>query len=113
MACIVAFRPVSLARTWFVHGDRIGLRILLTGMLGEIDVMEAVEQANTGNQVTLHTDEGCTMKVKRKEYGTVLDTNCWNETNDNAGCGVKGADDTYGEAFNDNGGGVSDCMSPG
>ncbi|GAB7348803.1 hypothetical protein MBLNU459_g7521t2 [Dothideomycetes sp. NU459] len=73
---------------------------------GEIDVMEAVEQGNKGNQMTLHTSEGCTMKDKRKETGTVVDTNCWNGTDDNAGCGVQGAVDTYGEAFNDNGGGV-------
>lgn len=68
--------------------------------------MEAVNQATTGNQMTLHTTDDCKMNVKRKEYGTVVDKNCWNETNDNAGCGVKGADDTFGEAFNDNGGGV-------
>jgi len=74
---------------------------------GEIDVLEAVNQATTGNQMTLHTTDGCTMKnVKRKETGTVLTTNCLNSTDDNAGCGVQGADDTYGEALNDNGGGV-------
>ena len=47
------------------------------------------------------------MKSKRKETGTVLETNCWNGTDDNAGCGVKGDVATYGEALNDNGGGVS------
>lgn len=74
---------------------------------GEIDVVEAVNQATTGNQMTLHTSEGCTMKAKRKETGDVLTTNCWNGTDDNAGCGVRGEDDTYGEALNNNGGGVS------
>ena len=44
--------------------------------------------------------------VKRKETGTVLTTNCLNSTDNNAGCGVQGAVDTYGEALNDNGGGV-------
>ena len=74
--------------------------------MGEIDVMEAVNGATTGNQMTLHTSEGCTMSVKRKEAGRVLEKNCWNETNSNAGCGVQGAPATFGQAFNDNGGGV-------
>lgn len=73
---------------------------------GEIDVMEAVNQANTGNQVTLHTSTGCNMKAKRKETGDVLYKTCANGTNDNSGCGVQGAQDTYGEAFNANGGGI-------
>ena len=63
---------------------------------GEIDVVEAVNQATAGNQMTLHTSSGCTMKnVKRKETGTVLTTNCLNSTDDNAGCGVQGVVDTY------------------
>lgn len=74
---------------------------------GEIDVMETVNQAASGNQMTLHTSEGCTMGVKRKESGTVSETNCYEGADDNAGCGVKGPDDTAGAAFNDNNGGVS------
>lgn len=73
---------------------------------GEIDIMEAVNNATTGNQMTLHTTKGCTMDAKRKETGTVLETNCYNGTDDNAGCGVKGADSTYGSAFNTAGGGI-------
>lgn len=83
------------------------LKLLLTGATGEIDVAEAVEQGNTGVQTTLHTKKGCTMGVKRKQYGGVIRDNCWNSTDDNAGCGVRGAVETYGEAFNNNGGGVS------
>lgn len=74
---------------------------------GEIDVIEAVEQGNKGNQMTLHTSEGCTMKTKREETGTVVGTNCWNSTNDNEGCGVKGNTSTYGAKLNEAGGGVS------
>ena len=74
---------------------------------GEIDVMEAVNTAATGNQMTLHTTDDCSMKVKRKESGKQLKTNCWNETNSNDGCGVKGKKATFGEEFNKNGGGVS------
>ncbi|RDW95161.1 hypothetical protein BP5796_00924 [Coleophoma crateriformis] len=74
---------------------------------GEIDVMEAVNTASTGNQMTLHTSSGCTMKgVKRKETGTVLYSNCANGTNSNAGCGVRGNSTTYGTGFNALGGGV-------
>ena len=76
-------------------------------MSGEIDIVEAVEQGNTGGQVTLHTKNSCTMGgVKRHQYGGVLKDNCWNGTDDNAGCGVQGAPETYGQKFNDNGGGV-------
>lgn len=73
---------------------------------GEIDVMEAVNQATSGNQMTLHTTGNCKMNVKRKETGKVLTKNCLNSTGDNAGCGVQGPVDTFGEAFNNNGGGV-------
>ena len=69
-------------------------------------MMEAVNQATTGNQVTLHTTDDCKMNVKRKETGSSLTNNCWNGTDDNAGCGVQGAPATYGEAFNANGGGI-------
>jgi len=46
------------------------------------------------------------MNVKRKETGNVLSKNCWNGTDDNAGCGIQGAPATYGEAFNAAGGGI-------
>ncbi|WPH03485.1 glycoside hydrolase family 16 protein [Acrodontium crateriforme] len=74
---------------------------------GEIDVMEGVNQATNGNQMTLHTTDDCKMNVKRKETGKVLTTNCFNGTDDNAGCGVKGTNAaTFGEAFNEQGGGT-------
>jgi hypothetical protein len=73
---------------------------------GEIDVMEATNTANTGNQMTLHTTNGCSMSVKRKETGSSLTTNCYNGTDSNSGCGVKGSEATFGEEFNSNGGGV-------
>ncbi|KAL2010734.1 hypothetical protein VTN00DRAFT_6541 [Thermoascus crustaceus] len=73
---------------------------------GEIDIMEANNAATAGNQMTLHTTEGCEMNVKRKEQGTVLQKDCFNGTNSNAGCGVQGQPSTYGPEFNANGGGV-------
>lgn len=73
---------------------------------GEIDVMEAVNTAATGNQMTLHTGQGCKMNVKQKQSGHILENDCWNKTNGNAGCGVRGSPVTYGKEFNDRGGGV-------
>jgi hypothetical protein len=75
---------------------------------GEIDIMEAVNVVgSTNNQMTLHTDAGCTMNVKRKETGKVLTTNCVNSTDENAGCGVSPVDNTtFGDTFNNNGGGI-------
>lgn len=74
-------------------------------------MLEAVNTATTGNQMTLHTKKGCTMNVKRKEMGEVLKTNCYNGTDDNAGCGIRGSDDTYGETLNANDGGVSCALA--
>ncbi|EXJ82567.1 endo-1,3(4)-beta-glucanase [Capronia epimyces CBS 606.96] len=73
---------------------------------GEIDVMEATNLAPDGNQVTLHTTKHCSMGVKRKETGKVLKTNCLNSTDGDSGCGVQGTTATFGEEFNNNGGGV-------
>jgi hypothetical protein len=56
--------------------------------------------------MTLHTTNDCGMNVERQETGTVLTRDCWNGTDNNAGCGVKGPTTTYGKALNDNGGGV-------
>lgn len=79
---------------------------------GEIDVVEAVNTATNGNQMTLHTSKDCTMNVRRKEKGKVLTQDCCNGTDANSGCGVQGSPDTYGQALNSNGGGVSFECSP-
>ncbi|KAK6346922.1 hypothetical protein TWF696_007022 [Orbilia brochopaga] len=74
---------------------------------GEIDIVEAVNQGNKGVQMALHTTKGCQMrKVKRKQSGKILSTNCLNSTNNNMGCAVSGPTDSYGEAVNRNGGGI-------
>lgn len=46
------------------------------------------------------------MNAQRRETGTVSNTDCYNVTNDNSGCGVTAPSNTFGEAFNKNGGGV-------
>lgn len=73
---------------------------------GEIDVMEAVNLATDGNQMTLHTTSDCKMDVKRKMTGTSTQSDCNHDTNDNAGCGVLTDEDGYGSGFNSVGGGI-------
>lgn len=73
---------------------------------GEIDVMEAVNQANTSNQMTLHITDGCSMSVKHKETGNVLTENCYNGTNSNPGCGILGDNSRFVPSFNAAGGGI-------
>lgn len=74
---------------------------------GEIDVMEAVNLADTGNQMTLHTADSCEMDHKRKQTGSTLYENCYWEANDESGCGVKGNTSTFGSGYNTDGGGVT------
>ncbi|CAI7617923.1 unnamed protein product [Penicillium bialowiezense] len=73
---------------------------------GEIDIVEAANGGTFGNQATLHTSSGCSMSVKRKETGSVQNKNCYYKANEYSGCGVTGADSTFGPEFNNNGGGV-------
>jgi hypothetical protein len=75
---------------------------------GEIDVMESVNVGDTGNQMTLHTSQGCKIgkNRKRKQTGKAISYDCYNGTNGNEGCGVTGPDNTFGSAFNDMGGGI-------
>lgn len=74
---------------------------------GEIDIIESANKGMHGNQITLHTSAGCSMhNVERKQIGTELGQDCYNGTENNQGCGVRGNIDTYGPAFNDMGGGI-------
>ena len=69
--------------------------------------MEAVNLATTGNMMTLHSTDDCTMSgVKRVMTGTASQADCHNTTNSNAGCGVDGSGSTYGATYNTDGGGV-------
>ncbi|KAL7903394.1 glycoside hydrolase family 16 protein [Trichoderma sp. SZMC 28014] len=73
---------------------------------GEIDIMEATNQADDGNQMTLHTSPGCSMGVTRKQADKTLNEDCDSSKDSNAGCGVQGSTDTFGSAYNKNGGGI-------
>lgn len=62
----------------------------------------------TGNQMTLHTTSGCKIgkSRRRKQTGKAETYNCDDAMNYNSGCGVTGPPSSFGQAFNDNGGGV-------
>lgn len=68
--------------------------------------MEATNKADDGNQMTLHTSPGCSMGVKREQADKALQDNCDSSKNNNAGCGVQGPTNTFGSAYNKNGGGI-------
>ncbi|KZP10214.1 glycoside hydrolase family 16 protein [Athelia psychrophila] len=73
---------------------------------GEIDIVEGVNNVSP-NQVTLHTGPGCSIPASGvSQYGTTLGTDCDANDNNNSGCGVRSPDaNSYGPAFNANGGG--------
>ncbi|PKX92454.1 glycoside hydrolase family 16 protein [Aspergillus novofumigatus IBT 16806] len=72
---------------------------------GEIDVLETTNRATEGNVVTLHTDKACSVKGRRKQLGSAQYSTC-DDKHGNAGCAVQARPTTYGEEFNENGGGV-------
>ncbi|KAF5336230.1 hypothetical protein D9758_014362 [Tetrapyrgos nigripes] len=72
---------------------------------GEIDILEGVNDQSP-NQVTLHTNAGCTMPSSRSQTGNAVLNDCNVATTNNAGCGVKlPSSQSYGPSFNSNGGG--------
>lgn len=81
---------------------------------GEIDILEGVNEY-TQNQVSLHTGSGCSMPSWSQNTQTGTYTtgwydqfNCASYETGNSGCGVRDQSNpnTYGQAFNDIGGGV-------
>ncbi|PRP80491.1 putative endo-1,3(4)-beta-glucanase [Planoprotostelium fungivorum] len=72
---------------------------------GEIDIIEGVNRGDT-NQMTLHTNGGCSMGGQWQS-GRTIQGNCDVAATGNAGCGVMSTKpNTYGDNFNNNGGGV-------
>lgn len=76
---------------------------------GEIDIIEGVNQ-QSGNDMTLHTSDGCSISSSSDFTGSMTTDNCYVYAagqSSNAGCGITDPDATsYGTAFNANGGGV-------
>ncbi|KAF8609501.1 putative laminarinase [Ceratobasidium sp. AG-I] len=72
---------------------------------GEIDIIEGVNDQGP-NAATLHTTSNCTQPATRDHTGTPTQNDCDWQTNYNAGCGVRSSQpNSYGPAFNANGGG--------
>ncbi|KAJ3531983.1 hypothetical protein NM688_g7492 [Phlebia brevispora] len=68
---------------------------------GEVDILEGVNDVSP-DQITLHTNPGCTMPSGLNMTGTPGNTDC--EGSD--GCGVQApTQNSYGPPFNENGGG--------
>lgn len=74
---------------------------------GEIDILEGVN-SQTSNEITLHTEEGCTMGSGRQLSTTkMLETADCGAGNGNTGCPQKTVStNNYGEGLNAAGGGV-------
>lgn len=78
---------------------------------GEIDIVEGVNDY-TNNQATTHTDNGCTLPTSNSSAlgitGSIVGgTNCAALETNNEGCGfLASQSNSFGAAFNSNGGGV-------
>ncbi|CAE6360503.1 unnamed protein product [Rhizoctonia solani] len=72
---------------------------------GEIDIVENVNLAPV-NQMSLHTSQGCTLASDTQVTGKIVSNDCYNNTNGNQGCIIQMPDNSYGEAFARNGGGI-------
>jgi hypothetical protein len=73
---------------------------------GEIDVIEGVNAAGT-DQITLHTSSGCSINTAGSQGGTQLQNSNCNADSANTGCSATTTTgNAYGDAFNNNGGGV-------
>jgi hypothetical protein len=82
---------------------------------GEIDIMEGINMQQT-NKMVLHTKAHVTManlsdssiadSMNMHQRGTMSALDCSADVQGNPGCGVIGANNSYGTGFNANGGGV-------
>nr|VWP01679.1 Cell cycle regulatory protein [Ganoderma boninense] len=73
---------------------------------GEIDIMEEVNLA-PANQMTLHTEAGCTQASGVQQLGRTVGSDCSAGVNSAIGCSVAETQpNSYGAGFAENGGGV-------
>ncbi|THH04266.1 hypothetical protein EW145_g5650 [Phellinidium pouzarii] len=76
---------------------------------GEIDIIEGVNM-QAQNRIALHTLDGCTHPdasvSSSLETGTLISTDCFNQTDFDEGCLVQVPNNSYGASFAQNGGGV-------
>ncbi|KAF2469587.1 glycoside hydrolase family 16 protein [Lindgomyces ingoldianus] len=67
---------------------------------GEVDIYEGIS-LNTANEMTMHTNQHCTIPTENPDNG-----NCLDPEGVAAGCEVDAPDGTFGDEFNKKGGGV-------
>ncbi|KAJ3933138.1 MAG: putative glycoside hydrolase family 16 protein [Lentinula lateritia] len=73
---------------------------------GEIDMIEGVHES-IDNQITMHTNAGCTLATGQAITGTVSGTTCESSDSNNNGCATMDTTPSgWGTAFNAAGGGV-------
>ncbi|KAJ3799325.1 putative glycoside hydrolase family 16 protein [Lentinula aff. detonsa] len=73
---------------------------------GEIDMIEGVHES-TQNQITMHTNAGCSLATGQAITGTVSGTTCESSDSNNNGCATMDTTtNSWGPAFNTAGGGV-------
>jgi len=73
---------------------------------GEIDTFEAVNLV-ANSQISLHTEQGCTIVNPTQTSTLVNSTDCYYQANSDSGCSIGVPDpDSYGAAFATAGGGV-------
>ncbi|KAJ3734995.1 putative glycoside hydrolase family 16 protein [Lentinula guzmanii] len=73
---------------------------------GEIDMIEGVHES-TQNQITMHTNAGCSLATGQAITGTVSGTTCESSGSNNNGCATMDTTtNSWGPAFNTAGGGV-------
>ena len=72
---------------------------------GEIDIVENVNLATT-NAYALHTEDGCMASTQVSFTGDLVNTDCYNATENDTGCKVVDSTLSYGSGFAQNGGGA-------
>lgn len=72
---------------------------------GEIDIVENVNLA-TNNAYSLHTEDGCMASSQVNMTGSLVSTDCFNQTNGDEGCKVTDNNESFGSGFANNGGGA-------
>jgi len=72
---------------------------------GELDILEGVNDVSP-NAISIHTSLGCTVSNPRDQTGTTQGTDCGTHSDNDPGCAVMDSNqNSYGPAFNKNGGG--------
>lgn len=111
-----AFWSTGAGVTWPEGGEIDTMEVSSSPLPPPLDLL--VQRTETGpftqnvndastNQMTLHTESGCSISSSTSFTGTANGTDCTYTANDNSGCGVTDSDTvSYGPEFAAAGGGV-------